>query len=71
MAELKTNLTQSQLDQLSKIVTFTMDGAGVLCIKDVHGDVTGSVFGSVFGDVEGNVGGDVNNYYAEEGSNDD
>jgi len=46
---MKTNLTQSQLDQLAKLISFTEDDDGVLSIKDVSGDVKGSVWGSVWG----------------------
>jgi outer membrane lipoprotein SlyB len=59
MTELKTNLTQSQLDQIQQLVTFEEDSEGVLSIKHVKGDVKGSVEGNVLGDVWGNVLGDV------------
>ena len=59
MAELKTNLTQSQLDQLAGLITFKEDEGGILRIQDVKGSVWGSVWGDVRGDVRGNVVGYV------------
>jgi hypothetical protein len=59
MAELKTNLTQSQLDQIHELVTFEEDSEGVLSIKHVKGSVWGDVWGNVYGDVKGGVGGNV------------
>jgi outer membrane lipoprotein SlyB len=63
MAELKTNLTQKQLDRLAELITFEENAAGVLHIQDVKGtvggDVKGNVLGSVLGDVWGNVEGDI------------
>ena len=47
MPELKTNLTQSQLDQLAKLITFEEDEDGVLYIKDVLCSVEGDVYGNV------------------------
>ena len=55
MPDLKTNLTQSQLDQLAELITFEEDSEGVLRIKDVKGDVLGSVWGNVWGNVGGCV----------------
>ena len=52
---MKTNLTQSQLDQLAKLITFKEDDNGVLTIQDVWGDVKGDVWGSVKGSVKGIV----------------
>jgi hypothetical protein len=67
MAELKTNLTQSQLDQLANLISFDEDSEGVLRIRyvkghvygDVYGDVKGDVLGSVKGSVKGSVWGNV------------
>jgi hypothetical protein len=61
--KLETNLSQSQLDQLAKLITFIEDDDGNLHIRDVLGSVDGSVWGDVggdvYGDVVGNVEGDV------------
>jgi|TARA_B110000908_G_scaffold105552_1_gene124332 hypothetical protein len=54
---MKTNLTQSQLDQLAELITFKEDDNGVLTIQDVWGDVKGDVWGSVLGNVKGDVKG--------------
>lgn len=54
---MKTNLTQSQLDQLAGLITFKEDDNGVLTIQDVKGSVLGDVWGNVWGDVKGNVKG--------------
>jgi hypothetical protein len=59
MTELKTNLTQDQLNQIHKLITFEEDSEGVLSIKHVKGDVKGIVRGDVKGEVLGNVWGDV------------
>ena len=56
---MKTNLTQSQLNQLAELITFNEDEYGVLTIQDVEGSVKGSVKGSVWGNVSGDVRGDV------------
>ena len=56
---MKTNLTQSQLNQLAELITFNEDEYGVLTIQDVEGSVWGSVKGSVFGNVKGSVKGSV------------
>jgi hypothetical protein len=53
MTELKTNLTQDQLNQIHKLITFEEDSEGVLSIKHVKGDVWGDVKGYVLGDVKG------------------
>ena len=55
MVELKTNMSQDQLDQLAELITFTVDNAGTLRVEDING----SVWGNVGGDVWGDVGGDV------------
>jgi hypothetical protein len=55
MTELKTNLTQDQLNQIHKLITFEEDSEGVLSIKHVLGDVKGSVLGDVWGSVLGDV----------------
>jgi len=57
MANLKTNLTQDQLDQLAELITLQADDKGVLTILDVKGDIEGNVCGDVKGSVEGSVGG--------------
>ena len=57
--DLKTNLTQDQLDQLADLITLQSDDEGVLTILDVKGDVLGSVWGNVEGDVWGSVWGSV------------
>ena len=57
--QLKTNLTQKQLDQLAELITFVEDDEGNIRIKDVKGNVCGDVKGSVLGDVWGNVLGNV------------
>jgi hypothetical protein len=59
MTELKTNLTQDQLNQIHELVTFEEDSEGVLSIKHVKGNVWGNVEGSVLGNVWGNVLGNV------------
>ena len=46
---MKTNLTQSQLDQLAELITFKEDENGVLSIQDVLDSVRGNVGGSVWG----------------------
>ena len=51
--QLKTNLTQKQLDQLAELITFVEDDEGNIVIKDVEGDVEGDVWGRVYGDVWG------------------
>ena len=56
---MKTNLTQSQLDQLAELITFKEDENGVLSIQDVLDSVEGNVKGSVLGSVEGSVWGNV------------
>ena len=53
--QLKTNLTQKQLDQLAELITFVEDDEGNIVIKDVEGDVEGDVYGRVMGDVWGDV----------------
>ena len=59
MTELKTNLTQKQLDQLAELITFKEDAAGTLRIQDVKGNIFGDVLGDVRGDVLGDVVGTV------------
>ena len=59
MTQLKTNLTQVQLDQLAKLVSFKEDEDGVLTINDINGDVRGDVRGDVVGDVYGDIYGDA------------
>jgi outer membrane lipoprotein SlyB len=59
MTEIKTNLTQDQLNQIQQLVTFEEDSEGVLSIKHVYDNVGGSVFGDVKGGVFGNVKGSV------------
>ena len=49
--KLKTDLTQDQLDQLIKLVTFTEDEDGKLRICNIYGDVEGYVGGNVLGGV--------------------
>jgi hypothetical protein len=39
MTELKTDLTQAQLNQIHKLVTFEENSEGVLSIKTVKGSV--------------------------------
>jgi hypothetical protein len=51
--DMKTNLTQLQLDQLAKLISFNEDENGILTIQDVLGDVKGHVWGSVWGSVRG------------------
>lgn len=62
---MKTNLTQSQLDQLAELITFYENEDGVLFIKDVLGNVEGDVVGTVKGSVLGNVFGNVHGQIAE------
>jgi hypothetical protein len=59
MTELKTDLTQDQLNQIHKLITFEEDSEGNLRIRNVKGDVWGDVKGDVWGNVEGDVLGDV------------
>ena len=59
MTELKTNLTQKQLDQLAELITFKEDAAGTLHIQDVKGNIFGDVLGDVRGNVVGYVMGSV------------
>tara|TARA_R110000851_G_scaffold19902_1_gene60671 strand:+ start:209 stop:418 length:210 start_codon:yes stop_codon:yes gene_type:complete len=56
---MKTNLTQSQLNQLAELITFNEDEHGVLTIQDVKVSVLGNVWGNVWGSVKGSVYGSV------------
>ena len=56
---IETELTQSEVDQLTKMVTFAVDTFGTLTIQDVHGDVKGAIDGHVHGDIHGDVRGYV------------
>ena len=45
--QLKTNLTQKQLDQLAELITFVEDDEGGIQIENVKGNVRGDVGGDV------------------------
>jgi hypothetical protein len=62
-------MKEPTLEEINKLVTFTRDRHGTLCIKDVNGTIFGSVIGSVEriqgyvtyidGDIIGQISGNI------------